>query len=384
MSVKSGFIKVISAAICIVTVFTAIMFVRAGASGAQKPAILYYNDRQWTLSDPEVNTSGVYYIPLTVFAQLPSVSVRINKTLQTFIITHGDLYLSFDTATDFAANQDKIRTPIKTYEREGERYVPAAIVCAYLELSYEELKNPSTGAAALRITDGSEQYSLSTLLRRRNPGFFADTTETEGVITVTPPVTEPPSLDDRTVYIVIENCPGQYTGDVLDVLKKYGHTAVFVTSGSRASDDPAMLSEMLAGGHTVALGVPDESVTPDARTAPEVINSENKLLAKLTKQKTRILFSSPGEKPSDEVNTALHEAGYIVWDANVNIPSGYGSRSASSAAINGIRNNEIAILRLTETAHTADTLKRVFDFILENSEACKVHVISPALDENIN
>lgn len=377
--------------ICIIIVFAAVALVRTELSGTSSSIICYYNDRAWSLSGSypvDVNTSGVYYVPLTLFVQLPDVNVRINETLQTFIITHGDLYLSFDTASDFAANQDKIRTPISTYERYGERYVPVEIICAYLELGYEKVISPATGAAAIRITDGNEEYSFSTLLRRKHPGFYPeDTTMPQVTTPVTPPVIVQPTLTERTVYLTIEDCPGVYTDDILAVLDEYGCKATFFIIGNKAAADIEAVSKIVAGGHTVALHTMshDTSVLTDGEAILADIEAENELLSRIIKQKSHIWRAPNGSDklPSltPEVRVMLAAEGYIIWDSNVNVPSTYSAASAANTAIRGIRNNEAAILRFTDSANTAEALRRVLDFINNNSEACEVRTISPAFDE---
>ncbi len=381
----------LSVIICIAVVFSVIAAVRTEISGKSSSIICYYNDRAWSLSGSypvEVNTSGVYYVPLTLFVQLPDVTVRINETLQTFIITHGDLYLSFDTVSDFAANQDKIRTPIATYERHGERYVPVEIVCAYLELGFEKVISPATGAAAIRITDGNQEYSFSTLLRRKHPGFYpTDTTAPPDTEPVTPPITVTPTLTERVVYITVEDSPGEYTDKILDVLDEYGYDATFFVIGSKAEARIETLSRIAAGGHAIALHTMehDASLLTSADDILSDIEAENELLSKIIKQKSRIWRAPDGgdKLPAldSDARRKLSAEGYIVWDANVEIPANYGPYSAANVLINGIRKNEISVLRFTENANTAATLRRVLDFIKNNSDACEVRVISPAFEE---
>ncbi len=387
---KSGRIKFICVLVCAVVIFSVVTAVRVAPSGTVPSIICYYNDRAWSLSGSypvEVNTTGVYYVPLTLFVQLPDVNVRINETLQTFIITHGDLYLSFDTASNFAANQDKIRTPISTYERHGERYVPVEIVCAYLGLGFEKIASPSSESVAIRITDGNEEYSFSTILKRRYPSFFSDAT--------TPPVTSdgggavtaPPTLSERTVYITIEDSPGLYTEKILDVLRDYGCKSTFFVVGNRAKSNIEILSRIAAEGHTIALHTMDHDVSrlTDGDAILSDIMEENELLSKVIKQKSRIWRAPDGSDKlaalTPEVRSKLESHGYIIWDANVEIPANYGPYSASNAVINGIRRNEVAVIRFKEDANTADTLKRVLDFIKNNKEACEVRVISSAFNE---
>lgn len=358
--------------------------------GTENAPILYYNDRAWSLSSrfpAEADQNGVYYIPLTVFVQLPEVDVRINETLQTFIITHKKKYLSFDTATGYAANQDKMRFPLSTYERQGERYVPVETVCSYLGLGYEKITSPTTGDDALRITDGHQTYSFITLLRRKEPGFYAEETTpvTESAPETEPPETEPPALTERTIYITVEDSPGEYTDAILSVLADYGVKATFFVVRDRAAENITTISKIVAGGHSVALHT--MSHDPDKLTDAEAVVADieelNGLLSRTVKIKSRIWRAPDGSKKLTslaEADLAAIEAqGYVLWDANVDVPTAR-SAQASRTAINGIWNNRVAILRFCESKYTADTLKLVLDYIQDNREVCELRVISGAFD----
>lgn len=387
---RAKMLKIMSVFICLCVAFGAVLLVRTELHGTSAPPILYYNDRMWSLSaryPAETDENGTYYIPLTVFVQLPSVDVRINDTLQTFIITHGDRYLSFDTATGYAANQDKVRTPIKTYERQGERYVPVEVVCLHLNLNFEKEVSPVDGQVALRITDGHYEYSLKTLLRRKNPGFYPENTDSAAVTPQTtasssqPPT---PTLTERTVYITIEDCPGKYTGEILDLLEEYNVKATFFVVGDNVKNDPAVLSQIAAGGHTVALHTMSHSQTElaDAEAILRDIDRQNELIYRIIKQKSRVWRAPDGSSRlaslTAETLDVLAQNGYIVCDGNVNIPSTYRSSTATQTAINGIWANKSAVLRFCEGANTVAALRGVLDYIEENSDVIEVRCVSPA------
>ena len=144
------------------------------------------------------------------------------------------------------------------------------------------------------------------------------------------------------------------------------------------------LSRIAAEGHALALHTMthDASLLTDTDEILKDIEAENALLSRLVKQNSRIWRAPEGSGKlavaASDVYDALEAEGYTVWDANVEIPLNYGPYSASNAIIDGIRKNEVAVIRFTENANTADTLRRVLEFIKNNSKACEVRVISPA------
>ena len=387
MSVKAKIAKVMSIVLSLFIAVGIVVLARTELHGSTAPPILYYNDRSWALSaryPAETDSDGVYYIPLTVFVQLPSVDVRINDMLQTFIITHGSKYLSFDTATGYAANQDKQRMPVTTYEKQGERYVPLEVVCEQLGLGFEKAISPVDGQAAIQITDGHQEYSLKTLLRRKHPGFYPETGSSTPHTAVTEPVTERPVLSERTVYITVEDSPGKYTADILAVLEEYGVRATFFVVGDRVADDPAALSKIAAGGHTVALHSMshDMAELQDASAVLEDIKKQNELIYRIIKQKSHIWRSPEDGARSGAADEAVADAllleGYLVCGGNVEVPVRYGSASAAQTAINGIWANETAVLCFHEGAYTASALRRVLDYINENGDVIEIRTVSPA------
>lgn len=377
---------------------TIVVITPTALHGADAKPVLFYNDRAWTISRlPAELVHSIYYVPISFLVQLPDVQVRVNDALQTFIITYGDKYLSFDITTDFAVNQDKERMYLKTAEYHSERYVPVRTVCAYLGLGYAQITNPLTDAVALRVTDGNQEYGFNELVKMKYPSLFPDslTTETTPPVTTAPPQTTPPDtsdpkpvLSERTIYITIENSPGDYTKAILKVLRDYKVKATFFVVGDEMADNAALLSEIAAGGHEIALHTMrhDSAALTDADSIISDIEAQNELLYRLIKQKSHIWRAPDGSDKlpvlTSAVRSQLFDMGYIVWDANVNIPTNLRSaQAAANVAINGIWSNETAILRFEENWYTAAALRLVLDFINDNRNSCDIRTISPAFDE---
>lgn len=244
---------------------------RTDISAVSNP-LLYYNDRTWPREDnlPIIEKYNLYFVPVTLFEQLRDVNVLINENFNTFMIEHGDKYLTFEVGTDFAVNQDKVRMFIMTYEHYDEYYVPVETVCDMLDLGYETLTSSITGETALRVTDGSQKYTFAECIFRKYPGFFLPETTTKERVTTdetTKPTTSEtttrrcdeettvpaPVLGERTIYLTIEDSPGDATEDILDVLKRYGYKATFFIIGDAARENPVLLSRIVGEGHALGL-----------------------------------------------------------------------------------------------------------------------------------
>ncbi len=383
---KAKYVRVVSVVACVAIMFTAIVLTRTEIHGAATNTVLFYNDRTWTISSrlPAEQVHTVYYVPISFLVQLPSVEVRMNEALGTFIITHGDFFLSFDTTTDFAANQDKERTYLKTAEYHNERYVPVRTVCAYLDLKYEEITNSVTGVTAIRVSDGSEQTPFKDLIKQKYPTLFPDepakdsqTQDTSGQGQTDTDRT--PIVSKRTVYLTVEGCTGRYTDAILSTLNRYGYKTTFFVSEAEIGNDAATLSSILAGGHEIGISLPAASSSLDKAALLADISAENEWLAKLIKKKSHIWrFAGAANNTGANIGTELTDSGYVMWNSSVLIPPNASAAAMAKAATDAIWKYETVTICFKENQNTADALHLVLDFIKKNNTACDVRTVSPA------
>lgn len=364
---------------------TVIALTRTEIHGATTSTVLFYNDRTWTISSrlPAEQVHTVYYVPISFLVQLPSVEVRMNESLGTFIITHGDLFLSFDTTTDFAANQDKERTYLKTAEYHNERYVPVRTVCAYLDLKYEEITNSVTGVTAIRVSDGSEQVPFKDLIKQKYPTLFPDEpakdsqsqdTDNQGADTDRTPI-----VSKRTVYLTFEGCTGRYTSAILSALGRYGYKATFFVSEAEIGNNASTLSGILAGGHEIGISLPPAAANSDKADLLADISSENEWLAQLIKKKAHVWrFAGGTSNAGINLAAGLAENGYIMWNSSVTVPSNASASAMAKSATDAIWKYQTVTIRFRENQNTAEALRQVLEFIKQNDAACDVRVVSPA------
>lgn len=404
---KPTHVRLLSVFLCITLAFAIICYTRVEIHGAAQP-LLYYNDRQWKKATllPAEKRAGIYYVPILLFHSLPDVGLDIDIAMHTFIISHGDRYLSFNINNDFAVNQDKKNTYLPPAEYHGEYYVHAQSVCKYLGLSYEEITSPITGETAIRICDGNQTTTFRELLDKKHPGFLetepitSETTAPPVTDTTVPPDTSGPDTDtgtdttipapvltDRVIYLTVEDSPGEYTEEILDVLEEFGVPATFFVIGDQLLSHADTLSRIAADGHAIALHTMshDAKQLTDAAAILADIETQNTLLARLTKQISHIWRAPEGSAKlkslTDEAAKTLYDNGYLIWDADITAPaSARTAKSAAQTVIDGIWENETVTIRFTENKLAAETLRIVLAFIAENREVCDMRVISPAFD----
>ncbi len=400
---KSFFIKLMSVFLCLTLMGSALLVTRTKVQAASSATLMYYNDKAWPRGDshPMEKIYSALYVPVTLFAQLNNVTVKKNAGQNLFVIENGEYWLTFNVKTDFAYTQDSEPMYWRSAFYHGDHYVPVRSVCSYLRLGFEEMVSPVTGETAIRITDGSQTKPFEELIRDKYPAFFpaesstentappitSETTQRPGTDT-TPPVTAPtPELGTRTIYITIEDSPGKYTEDILKILRDYNIKATFFLIGSELAENAATVSRIAAHGHAIGLHTMNHSTSrlTNANAILADMEAENLLLSRLIKQKSHIWRAPEGSAKmsalTPEVQLALNQKGYVIWDYNINVPTNTTASRAADTAINGIWNNEVVILRFIESSKTAETLAKVLAFIENNRDVCDVRTISPAHNE---
>lgn len=372
-----------------------VFFARTGVEGAVPNPLLYVNDKAFAEEDkyPIEKVRGIYYVPVSLFSQIDGYEIRINAKQKTFIIEYdgGSKFLSFDTSSGFAMNQNGAQIYIPTYELHNERYVPAEELCKRLGLKFEQTSSSVTGEVALRIRDRSSSLDIVLLIYDNYPGFYTpETTVTTPVIT-TPPVTtaqtaasdetsEPtPELTARTIYITIEDSPGEYTDELLGLLDIYGYKATFFVVGDAVMESPAALARIAAGGHAIGLHTMSHK-KPDPDSVVADIEAENDVLNGYIRKKSLIWRAPEGSAKSGidrKTEYAINSAGYLVWDWNVE-PTGRTAEKKAESVIDGVWKHETAIIRIVENGDAPAILRALLEFISAHSEVCEVRTISAA------
>lgn len=393
--------KYIFSAVCILIAFSIVFLVRTDVEGAVPNPLLYYDDSKWGHEDklPIEKVLGIYYIPASVFANIDGYEIRVNQKQKTFIIEYanGEKFLSFDTSSGFALDQDGQQIYIPTYEFHDERYVPAQELCKRLGLRFETLTSPVTGEVALRIRSSKAKETFVLLIYSNYPGFYtpettepvttAGTTDTTATTESTDTIEPTPELTNRIIYLTIEDSPGEYTEDILDLLDKYDCKATFFLIGDNVKDSPEILSKIVSRGHAIGLHTMDHS-NPSEENILSDIESENDLLYGYVRQKSLIWRAPEGSKNSHitrKTENILNNAGYIIWDWDVE-PVGRTLEAKTESVIDGIWENETAVIRIKEDEYSVKILKSVLEFISANRDVCDVRTITPAEYEinNVN
>jgi len=377
-------IRFYSILLCIVMIcgIVGLSRIKLEASSGSK---LYYNDKNWILGirKPMVVISGEYYLPSSLFSQLPNVEVQNYQAFRSLLIenTAGGEYdwISFDIDNGYATIVDRDEPPkrldfhMRTYSYNDDIYVPAVVVCGYIGLKLETLTSPVNGDVVLRISDGSETIPFEELVLVRYPKFYtvetstessepitSDTTETVPSVSDTtetiPPVSDTtipkPVLPERTIYLTFDGI-GEYTAEILSVLAEYQFPATFFVTEEQAVSYPEILSSIAAHGHEIAI-LTTENVT-------ESLYDVNDILVSFLKKRSHIWrYESISEQTSD-----ITVSGYLYFGYNINAVS-------VKSVISDIWKIEVPMIRFTESS---DILRGVLDFIAEHADVCTLYAV---------
>lgn len=359
--------------------------------------LLFYNDNTWSREDrcPLKIIEGEYYVPLVLFAQLDDTKVRVNNNLNSFVVSHGDYYVSFDATTGIAINEEGEYLYAVTYTLDyGERYIPAIFACKYLDYGYEVFTNKYSGKTALRITDGSENLSFDELLEKYNPKILSeekpvDTTsetttakDSTSVTTKTEQQNPQKILGNRIIYLTIDGGITNYTGAVLDTLSAYGYKATFFIDKDDITDYPLTLARIISDGHKLGIrpNTADVSAYADIQSFIKELDETNELLYRVYKTKTRTvrpdaLAYNNSSLVSGLYSDALAQKGYVMWNASTKKVDGIKeSETATDELIESIWSNNTLVMDFGSNYATSGVLSGVLSFILSNADKCDLRL----------
>ncbi len=364
----------------------------SSATPLDKP-MLYFNDSTWAREDrsPLKIIDGVEYVPLTIFAQMKNTKVRVNETLNTFVITHSALYISIDATTSIATNHNNRLYTIPTHKLDyGERYVPARDICRHVGLGFDSFINPLTNEIAVRITDGTETLSFEELLNKYNPDILKTEVQTEQSDQATGPddsqdTEETQKLTGkRTVYITFPETINANTETSLDILNAYGYTATFFVDSSDIINNPLVISEMISEGHKVGIKPRSPGAYTNIESLISEINSINDLLYRVFKFKTRTVMLDAMYTYNNDLlaavnGGALTEEGYSLWRTTAERTDGiYNNHIASQKMIDILLKNTTIVYNLGNNYYTPNILDSTLSYIYRNRHNCDVRLADAA------
>lgn len=338
------------------------------------------NDSLLPLSDSTMpaRLGGELYVPYGVFSQL-GVSSSASDGVLNMSANGETLSFSPDEGYVYDQNLNSYATP--AYSMNGTTYVPVKLCCGKFGLSYSTLS--VAGETVLRVTDGSASsdsafasskaasiensinsykgISSSDGSSQNGGGTTGGTTAQTPAETPIPKVEEKPTRKPSRVYLTFYGAPDKNAPDILDALKQDGRTAAFFLPADTAEWTDDTVRRIVAEGHTAALLLEaDEKASGEALT--ERLTLANERLRLLTGVQTRIVSVSTGcAKLSEAQRNALIDAGYRLWDANMDAgdEKGTAARAYAETAQRFSETNATVVLSLHHSRETAEAVELI-------------------------
>lgn len=128
--------------------------------------------------------------------------------------------------------------------------------------------------------------------------------------------------EKRVMYITFDDGPSQYTGELLDVLKKHNAKVTFFLLDTEMKTYPDAVKRILSEGHSLGLhGVSHEKNAFYNGTQGPVgeMRQANETLKSIVGQGTQLVRTPYGSYPylTKPQKQALYDESFIIWDWNI-------------------------------------------------------------------
>lgn len=276
-----------------------------GAKAAGEPVKLRLSVEDQVSAIEAIPVKDVYYVPLRLLTEalngtvtgLPE-GIAVNAGGGSFNLMKegGVLYADGTTAA------------AETFNRNGMLMVPLRL---FAKLGYSISYSPSD--YLLRIRSASATLDDPDFINR----YAAD-------LKPPAPVSPAPAAGTvgKTVYLTFDDGPSASTGQLLDLLDKYGVKATFFMLGPNMNRYPAAVKRIAQDGHGLGLhGTThrkEKFYASPAAALGEMVQAD-RTLAKLTGTGTSLIRPPYGSKPyfTQAYRDKVLAQGFHLWDWNV-------------------------------------------------------------------
>ncbi|MFB5676751.1 polysaccharide deacetylase family protein [Paenibacillus terreus] len=176
-----------------------------------------------------------------------------------------------------------------------------------------------------------------------------------------------------TVYLTFDDGPGKYTGQVLDILKRYQVPATFFVLGQEAKRSPELVRRIMAEGHVLGNHTYNHNYKElygDFKTFWTQIKQTEEIVYEITGFRPQLVRAPGGTYGHfDKVYFhLLQEAGYNVVDWNVDSGDskrlGVPAAQIEAGAVRGIGHAGDKVVLMHDGGARAETVKAL-PFIIE-------------------
>lgn len=348
-------------------------------------------------SNMPVSVRGTIYVPYSTFDRYATgVDLGVSYTENwdngehtlTLFTLNG--LLCFNLTQGTCIDQNEEPQNMSAVMRNNKVYVPAYSVCQFFGLQYSYIPTRTAGVL-IRIKNQNavlndvkfQQSSASFMQNRYNKYILSLTpSATPSITTPRPPVTPTPTAtatqpvtepeEGKTVRLAVSCTTGEAGADILETLSGRGVQALVLFRPAELEARADLVLQALAEGHTVGLLV-DGS---DAQDALEELEAGNTLLARLAWTQTHIACVENG---TDETLETLRQAGWRLWEGEVDGRSGSGELPIASILNQVGRQRTSARVDLDDSAATGNSVGRLISRLLNEK-----HTLAAVLESDLS
>ena len=353
-------------------------------------------------SNMPVAVSGTIYVPYSTFDRYTTgVDLGVSYTenwengVHTLTLFTLNALLCFDLTNQTCIDQNEQPQNMKAILRNNKVYVPAYSVCQAFGLQYSYIPTRTAGVL-IRIknhnavlSDVKFQQSSASFMQNRYDKYLQSlnptiTTATPSPSTPSRPVVTPPTppsatprpeeteTEGKTVHLAVRCTPGDSTESMLETLDNRSVKVLFLFRPEELEEQAQRVLRALGDGHSVGLLV-DGS---DAQSALKQLEEGNDTLERLTWSRTHIACTENG---NDNTNQALHDAGWRLWQREVDGQVIYGDLPITQILAQIERQRTSARVELDSSMVTAQSLGRLISRLLSEG-----NTISAVLDSDLS
>ncbi|MDE6141099.1 MAG: polysaccharide deacetylase family protein, partial [Bacilli bacterium] len=204
---------------------------------------------------------------------------------------------------------------------------------------------------------------------------------------------------EKVVYLTFDDGPGQYTEELLDILKRHNVKATFFVTNQFKKYIPLIKREH-DEGHVVAVHSLTHkwSIYQSVETYLKDFNDMNDIIYKYTGERAQI-FRFPGGGSNTisrkyakgvvkAIASKMTENGYVYFDWNVDSNDAAGAKSDAiyKNVIDGIEKHKSSVVLMHDIKRgTVDVIEDIIKYGLENGYTFKtLTVSSPTVHHHIN
>ena len=304
---------------------------------------------------PATTREEVVYVPLDLFTQYFGFTYSYDFYTEALTITNGRKTIYINRRLGMSVDDAGRYYNYIYYLSNDVFMVPCQFLSNFFGLFYSFIPN----GPLVRVSNRIGMSDQDIYAKYEN-------------IFVTQSTVEPMQDYSKSVYLTFDGAPNENTKAILDALSSYNVTATFFITTEGMAEYPDLVFRIIAEGHAIGLGG-SRNLSGSLQSPQDCladIDACNNALYSLAKTKVR-LIRFPAEARlslNTATRTALTDAGYRIWDYNIN--AGF-----SNTSVTGMYNNLVgrlsgrtshAVVRFYCDAETGSLMPSLLSYLQRN------------------